>query len=81
MTNLRCRLFGHRYRFGSDGATMTWRCACGAGGAKQYPTAEDARRYARAFDREDRADIGRRAPLLGMFPLRVWRRWRRARGG
>jgi hypothetical protein len=24
------------------------------------------------FDREDRDQLGRRAPLLGMFPLRIW---------
>lgn len=54
---------------------MRWDCArgCGAGGAKQYPAAEDARRYARAFDREDREDLGRRAPLVGLFPLRLLR--------
>ncbi len=55
---------------------MLWSCerGCGAGGAKTYPSAADARRYARALDREDRDEIGRRAPLLGMFPLRIWRR-------
>jgi len=50
---------------------------CGsAGGTKQYPSAEDASRYAAAFDREDRDDLGRRAPLVGLFPLRLWRAWR-----
>lgn len=58
---------------------MRWSCArgCGAGGSKEYESAADATRYARAFDREDREDIGRRAPFLGMFPLRLWRLWRR----
>jgi hypothetical protein len=43
---------------------MTWRCArgCGAGGAKRYASAEEAERYARAFDREDREDLGRSTP-------------------
>lgn len=78
---LRCRLLGHRFRFGAEGATMRWECArgCGAGGAKEYGSAADASRYARAFDREDRDDLGRRAPILGMFPLRLWRLWRRRR--
>jgi hypothetical protein len=69
-----CRLFGHRYRFHAEGATMQWSCerGCGAGGSKQYATAEEAARYAAAFDREDRSELGRRAPLLGMFPLRMW---------
>ena len=73
---LRCRLFGHRVRFSADGTRMRWRCArgCGFEGSKEYASAADARRYARALDREDREDLGRRAPLLGMFPLRLWRR-------
>jgi hypothetical protein len=53
---------------------MHWRCQrCGEGGVKRYATAAQARRYAAAFDREDREDLGRRAPVLGMFPLRVAR--------
>jgi hypothetical protein len=82
-----CRVMGHRYRFDADGAVMRWRCerGCGAGGDKRYPTAEEARRYARAFDREDRSDIGRRAPLIGLLPLRIGRaladRARREPGG
>src|SRR5690606_22896257 len=68
---LRCRLLGHRYRFLNEGDTMVWHCAreCGAKGSKRYPTPQDAERYARAFDREDLADLGRRAPL-GLLPLR-----------
>ncbi len=51
-----------------------WSCGrgCGAGGSKTYTTAAEANRYARAFDREDREQLGRRAPLLGAFPLRIW---------
>jgi hypothetical protein len=75
---LRCRLLGHRYRFTSDGATMRWDCArgCGAGGTKRYPTAAQAERFAHAFDREDRSDLGRRAPV-GLLPLRLVRALRR----
>ncbi|MFJ8108394.1 hypothetical protein [Streptomyces sp. NPDC096132] len=56
---------------------MHWHCArgCGAEGTKRYPTAQDAARYAQAFDREDQADMGRRAPL-GLLPLRLLRAWR-----
>jgi hypothetical protein len=40
---------------------------------KAYATAGEARRYATAFDREDRQDIGRRAPLVAGLPLRLAR--------
>jgi hypothetical protein len=75
---LRCGIFGHRYRFTRHGDTMSWTCErCGAlGGSKQYASAEEAARFARAFDREDRDDLGHRAPLIGLLPLRVWRAWR-----
>ncbi len=70
-----CRLFGHRYRFWPEDHTMHWECqrGCGAGGAKRYGTAAEASRYARAFDREDSDTIGRRAPLVGLLPLRLAR--------
>ena len=73
-------MFGHHWRFSAEGATMRWTCerACGAGGEKRYDTPEDATRYARAFDREDRSDIGRR-PLLSLLPLGLARRVRRKR--
>jgi hypothetical protein len=60
---------------------MTWACErCGgAGGSKEYATPEEAARYARAFDREDRDDLGRRAPLVGLLPLRLWRAFRNDR--
>ena len=72
---LACRALGHRYRFAASGAVMTWACArCGhAGGAKEYGSAEEAARFARAFDREDRDDVGRRAPLVAGLPLRALR--------
>jgi hypothetical protein len=53
------------------------RGTCGAAGAKAYATAGEARRYATAFDREDRQDIGRRAPLVAGLPLRLARALRR----
>jgi hypothetical protein len=75
---LRCAVLGHRYRFTADGSTMTWQCErCDVvGGSKDYATADEAARFASAFDREDRADLGRRAPLVGLLPLRLWRAWR-----
>lgn len=74
-----CSLLGHRYRFETDGPVLVWSCArgCGAGGSKRYPSAADAARYAAAFDREDSDDLGRRAPLIGLLPLRLWRALRR----
>lgn len=75
-----CRLLGHKYRFRADGTRMVWECErdCGAGDSKNYATAADATHYARAFDREDSDDLGRRAPLIGLFPLRMWRALRRS---
>jgi hypothetical protein len=71
----RCSVLGHRMRFTADGEVMRWSCErdCGAGGEKRYESAEDARRYARAFDRQDSDDLGRRAPLFGLLPLRLAR--------
>ena len=74
---LGCRLLGHRFRFASSGDTMTWTCVrCGEGGSKTYASPEDAAMYARAFDRDPREGLGRRAPLFGLLPLRLWRMWR-----
>ena len=76
----RCKLLGHRFRFSAEGETMRWACErCGAGGEKAYTTAAEAARYARALDREDRDDVGRRAPLVALFPLRGFRRLRKRR--
>ena len=74
-----CRILGHRYRFEADGRTMRWTCqrGCGAGGQKIYPSSAAARHYATALDREDREQLGRRAPLIGLLPLRIWRALRR----
>jgi hypothetical protein len=65
-----CRVLGHRFRFSAEGPVMRWECerGCGAGGSKRYATAADAARYARAFDRQDAEDVGRR-PLLSLLPL------------
>ncbi|ORV06378.1 hypothetical protein [Mycobacterium celatum] len=73
MTPWACQLAGHRPRFRVDGATMHWECERGCGqasGSKTYPTAEDARRFAAAFDRT--GALGKRAPLIGLLPLRLW---------
>jgi hypothetical protein len=79
----RCSLLGHRFRFTSEGVTLRWVCArgCGAGGDKSYPTAQEAARYARAFDREGRQQLGRNAPLVGLFPLRILHALRGRRRG
>jgi hypothetical protein len=72
---LACRVFGHRYRFWAEGRTMRWECsrACGATASKEYATEDEAARYARGLDREDRDTVGRRAPL-SLLPLRLARR-------
>jgi hypothetical protein len=56
---------------------MRWECArgCGMRGEKRYGTAADAARYAAALDRDERAELGKRAPL-SMFVLRLARRRR-----
>lgn len=80
---LACRVLGHRIRFGVDGTTMRWACErCGgAGGEKTYPTADEAARYATAFDRRDSARAGEH-PTLSTLPLWIVRRLRgRRRAG
>ena len=32
-----------------------------------------------SFNRRDTDDLGKRAPLIGLLPLRLWRRFRRTR--
>lgn len=79
-TGFACRVFGHQPEFRVEGRTMTWRCVrgCAQGsGAKEYPAEEDAQRFATAFNRRDTEDLGKRAPLIGLLPLRLWRRFRR----
>lgn len=60
---------------------MTWSCRrCGTLlGEKAYETADMAHRFATAFNRRDADDVGRRAPLIGLLPLRIWRRLHRRR--
>jgi hypothetical protein len=81
MSAVGCRVFGHRYRFEADGPTMRWTCerGCGAGGEKVYASAADAARYARTFDHRDSDDLGKRAPLVAGFPLRLARAVRQRR--
>jgi hypothetical protein len=78
---LRCRALGHRLRFVADGAQLRWYCerGCGAHGTREYVSEEDARRYARALDRDPRADLGRRALPFALFPLRLAHRLRARR--
>jgi hypothetical protein len=75
-----CKLLGHRWRFSAEGETMRWWCerGCDAGGWKRYASAEDAARYARAFDKRDSEAVGRR-PILALWPLGLARRARRGR--
>jgi hypothetical protein len=79
---LRCQILGHRPRFTAAGATMRWDCerGCGQGGSREYATAAEAAMYARGLNREDRDDVGRRAPLVALLPMRLFRalRGRRA---
>ena len=61
---MRCRIFGHRYRFAASGTEMRWACErCGhEGGAKEYPTPDDAR--SRCLHSLDQL-VGRLARHLG----------------
>jgi hypothetical protein len=74
-------VFGHQPVFRADGSSMLWECGrCGGeGGSKTYDCAESAARYAAALNRRDSADLGKRAPLLGLLPLRLWRLMRSRR--
>jgi len=65
----RCRLLGHDHGFRAEGTRLVWACTrCGEGGSKVYATDAEARRMAAALDR--------RPALIGLLPLRLWRRWR-----
>lgn len=78
---LTCRLLGHRLQFWADGETMRWECEreCGFAGEKQYASAAEAQRYARAFDRRDPDDLGKR-PTLSLIPMWLARRVGRRSG-
>ena len=74
---VRCRVMGHRFAFWAEGEVMTWGCErCPAGGSKRYATTAEAARMASALDVRPTADLGRRAPLIGLLPLRLWHRLR-----
>jgi hypothetical protein len=79
---LTCRVLGHRYRFTADGPTMRWECArgCGVAHSKEYASAAEATRYAEAFDRDDRNELGSRPPI-SLLPLRLLRRVTHRRRG
>jgi hypothetical protein len=70
-----CRVLGHRLQFWADGEVMRWECDrnCGLAGEKRYPSAADAQRYARAFERRDSDDLGKR-PTLSLLPLWLGRK-------
>jgi hypothetical protein len=78
---LRCHALGHRHCFVADGTFVRWHCSrCGeALGARGYPSAAAAERYALALDRGDSAEPGRRAPPFALLPLRLASRLRRPR--
>lgn len=67
-----CRLFGHRWTFWRDGATVRWRCdrGCGAGGARAYATPREAVRHLRHYTREPRPPVGLLSALAGTAPQR-----------
>jgi hypothetical protein len=71
-----CSVFGHQVSFWAEGETMRWSCerGCGFEGSKVYADPTTARRYASAFDRNERDDLGRRAPL-SLTPFRLMRRF------
>lgn len=70
-----CRVLGHRLRFWAERDVMRWDCdrECGLEGEKRYPTAADAQRYARSFDRRDSDDLGKR-PTLSLLPFWLGRK-------
>ena len=72
-----CRVFGHDFVFRTMDNQMLWECSrCPAGADKTYATAVEAQRLAKAFNVRDNADLGKRAPLIGLFPLRLWRKFK-----
>jgi hypothetical protein len=62
----RCRLLGHRWRFGVEGREVIWACErCGAaGGRRAYADAREARYHAAYFDRARPKPPG---PFLAAF--------------
>jgi len=74
-----CAVFAHDYSFEASGSELIWRCTrgCGAEGRRTYSSAAQAAQLAAAFNRRDTDDLGKRAPLIGLLPLRLWRRIRK----
>jgi hypothetical protein len=64
---------------GASVANVLKESAQRAGRPLQVIDVRPLRATAAAFDREDREDVGRRAPLVAGLPLRIWRAVRRAR--
>lgn len=64
---LTCRVFGCRWRFGAEGAVLSWWCArgCPSGGEKAYATPEEANRMADSMDHEPSGPLGFLAVLGG----------------
>ena len=74
---LACRVFGHDFVFRAEDKQLVWGCSrCPAGDAKGYSTPAEAQRLADVFNVRDNKDLGKRAPLIGLFPLRLWRKFR-----
>jgi len=69
---LSCRMLGHRFRFSTQGERMLWECerGCGTRGALLYPSAAQAERCARAYDRDDRPEGGWLGALLQLVRRR-----------
>lgn len=69
----RCTLLGHSPQFQADGSALRWHCRrCGRPlGQKDYGDPDRAGRYADAFNRRQSDQLGRNAPLVGLFPLRI----------
>jgi hypothetical protein len=70
---VRCAALGHSPEFEARGGVLLWRCRrCGEPlGEKDYGDPDRARRYATAFGRRESDQLGRNAPLVGLFPLRI----------
>jgi hypothetical protein len=73
---LACRVFGHRWRFRRDGATLSWSCGrgCDVGGARTYESAAEAEGYLRHFDRAPGPPTSFIAAIGGTVERRAQRR-------
>jgi len=75
---LACRVLGHRWHFWREGRTIRWACerGCPQGGAREYASEDEARRYGRHFVRKP----GPPNALLAALAGTVWRRGGRGEG-